>query len=346
MRPETVPLLTVDGLSKHYQLDNPLFGRARPPLKALDGVAFEMSKGETLAIVGESGSGKSTLARLLVGLETPTSGSMRLQHTPSASKKAKTSLDVQIVFQDPYTSLNPRMTVRKIISEPWEIHPGLVSEGERKTRLLELLAQVGLGPHHADRHPYALSDGQRQRVGIARALAVSPPLIVCDEPVSALDVSVQAQVINLLRRLQREMGISFLFISHDMAIVRSIAQRIAVMYLGRIVEIGTNEDIYTRPTHPYTQSLLSSVPLADPRVRNLRNRIPLRGEIPNPANIPSGCRFRTRCWKAREACAMEDPVLADRGNHGHPNACLFPELPEHAAAPAAPNPSTKEAPSA
>ncbi|HEY4201177.1 MAG TPA: oligopeptide/dipeptide ABC transporter ATP-binding protein [Devosiaceae bacterium] len=323
----SAPLLSVRGLEKRYHTGHSLFGGERPPIRALDGVDLDLGTGETLAIVGESGSGKSTLARLLVGLEQPSAGTARFRGRDVFTASATAGRDIQIVFQDPYTSLNPRMTLREIIGEAWEIHPDLLPRDKREARIRELLEQVGLGALYADRYPHALSGGQRQRVGIARALAVSPPLIICDEPVSALDVSVQAQVINLLRRLQRELGLSYLFISHDMVIVRSIASRIAVMYLGRIVETGTEDDIYERATHPYTQSLLSSVPVADPKARNLRNRIALKGEIPSPSNIPSGCRFRTRCWKARDVCAQQDPALADRGNHGHASACLFPELP-------------------
>lgn len=330
--PVATALLSARGLTKHYVTQNPLFGRSRPPIRALDGVDLDVVSGETLAVVGESGSGKSTLARLLVGLEPPTAGSVTFRGRNLLTQSRSAARDIQIVFQDPYTSLNPSMTIRQIIGEAWEIHPDLVPRGDREARMAELLEQVGLRTLFADRYPHALSGGQRQRVGIARALAVSPPLIICDEPVSALDVSVQAQVINLLRRLQRELGLSYLFISHDMAVVRSIAQRIAVMYLGRIVETGSQADIYERPTHPYTQSLLSAVPVADPKARNLRHRIALEGEIPSPSNIPSGCRFRTRCWKAQDVCAREDPVLLDRGGYGHPSACLFPELGPHAAA--------------
>ncbi len=319
-------LLSVRGLRKEYQASNPLFGRAKPPIRALDGIDLDIAAGETLAIVGESGSGKSTLARLLVGLERPTAGTGTFAGRDLFNGPPQRGRDIQIVFQDPYSSLNPRMTIGEIIAEAWDIHPDLMPRAKRAERIVELLEQVGLRAHFAERHPHALSGGQRQRVGIARALAVSPPLIICDEPVSALDVSVQAQVINLLRRLQRELGLAYLFISHDMGIVRAIAHRVAVMYLGRIVETGTSADIYERPTHPYTQTLLSSVLEPDPKARNLPGRIPLKGEIPSPADVPSGCRFRTRCWKARDACAQTDPTLADRGDHGHPNACLFPEL--------------------
>ena len=320
------PLLSVRGLKQYFGGAKSLFGRRAAPIKALDGIDFDLHAGETLAIVGESGSGKSTLARLLVGLDRPTAGGATFAGRDLFAPTRIVGRDIQIVFQDPYSSLNPRMTVREIISEAWEIHPEIVPREKREARLQELLEQVGLRPLFADRHPHALSGGQRQRVGIARALAVSPPLIVCDEPVSALDVSVQAQVINLLRRLQRELKLSYLFISHDMAIVRALADRVAVMYLGRIVEIGDRRNIYERATHPYTQSLLSAVPVADPNARNLQHRIALKGEIPNPLDIPSGCHFRTRCWKAQGICEREDPALIDREGHGHPSACHFPEV--------------------
>jgi oligopeptide/dipeptide ABC transporter ATP-binding protein len=328
------PLLSVRGLAKHYAVRKPVFGRPPPEIKALDGIDLDVGAGETVAIVGESGSGKSTLARLLVGLEKPTAGTARFAGRDIfEGPPGRGGRDIQIVFQDPYTSLNPRMTIREIIGEAWEVYPELLPREQRPARLNELLEAVGLRPLFADRHPHALSGGQRQRVGIARALAVSPPLIICDEPVSALDVSVQAQVINLLRRLQRERGLAYLFISHDMAVVRAIATRVAVMYLGRIVEIGTVADIYGRATHPYTQSLLSAVPVLDPKRRNLRRRIALKGEIPSPRNIPSGCRFRTRCWKAQPICASADPALIDREGHGHPSACHFPAFIEESEAP-------------
>ncbi len=321
---DSAPLLKVEGLGRHYGVRRSMLGAQTGAVKALDGVSFELREGETLAVVGESGSGKSTLAKLLVGLDQPTTGRIEFADRIEQSPKRR-GLGIQIVFQDPYTSLNPRMTIRQIISEGWSVHPELMPKERREARLMELLEQVGLRPLFADRYPHALSGGQRQRVGIARALAVSPPIIVCDEPVSALDVSVQAQVINLLRRLQRELGLAYIFISHDMAVVRTIAHRVAVMYLGRIMEIGSAAAIYETPTHPYTQSLLSAVPVADPARRNLRNRIALKGETPSPGNVPSGCRFRTRCWKAQELCVTDEPALTDRGG-GHASACHFPEL--------------------
>ncbi|MFV2118779.1 ABC transporter ATP-binding protein, partial [Streptomyces sp. Act-28] len=316
------PILEVRDLVKHYPLTRGvLFGKQVGAVKAVDGVSFELRPGETLGIVGESGCGKSTVARMLVNLERPTSGIIRYQgeDITRLSGRALKAVrrDIQMVFQDPYTSLNPRMTVGDIVGEPYEIHPEAAPKGDRRRRVRELLEVVGLNPEHINRYPHQFSGGQRQRIGIARALALRPRIIVADEPVSALDVSVQAQVVNLLERLQDEFGLSYVFIAHDLSIVRHISDRVGVMYLGRIVETGTDTEIYDHPTHPYTQALLSAVPVPDPEARRRRGsppgesrRILLSGDVPSPADPPSGCRFRTRCWKARERCALEVPPLA------------------------------------
>ncbi|MFF5053827.1 ABC transporter ATP-binding protein [Micromonospora sp. NPDC000663] len=329
VRGETI--LSVDNLVKHFPISQGvLFQRQVGAVKAVDGVSFELRRGETLGVVGESGCGKSTLARLLMRLETPTSGRATLEgkdlFKASGGELRRLRRNMQMVMQDPYTSLNPRMTVGDIIGEPFEIHPDAAPKGSKQKRVQELLDVVGLNPEHINRYPHQFSGGQRQRIGIARALALRPEIIVCDEPVSALDVSIQAQVINLLEQLQDEFGLSYIFIAHDLSVVRHIADRVAVMYLGRIVEIGTEDEIYERPTHPYTQALLSAVPVPDPEVRDQRTMIRLVGDVPSPADPPSGCHFRTRCWKAQEICAIEDPQLVERAADPHPSACHFAEL--------------------
>ncbi|MFJ8109725.1 ABC transporter ATP-binding protein [Streptomyces sp. NPDC096132] len=333
--PSAEPILEVSGLHKHYPLtQGVLFRKQVGSVKAVDGVDFALGKGETLGIVGESGCGKSTVARLLVSLERPTRGRIRYkgEDITGLSGRALKAVrrNIQMVFQDPYTSLNPRMTVGDIVGEPYEIHPEAAPKGDRRRRVRELLDVVGLNPEHINRYPHQFSGGQRQRIGIARGLALRPEVIVADEPVSALDVSVQAQVVNLLERLQAEFELSYLFIAHDLSIVRHISDRVGVMYLGRIVEIGRDEEIYDHPTHPYTQALLSAVPVPDPGARERRQRIILSGDVPSPTDIPSGCRFRTRCWKARERCAREVPALALPAGPGHPegpaahaSACHF-----------------------
>ncbi|MEU0150193.1 dipeptide ABC transporter ATP-binding protein [Streptomyces sp. NPDC006288] len=331
------PILEVRGLVKHYPLTRGiLFKKQIGAVKAVDGVDFDLAAGETLGIVGESGCGKSTVAKMLVHLEPPTGGVIRYkgEDVTKLSGRALKAVrrNIQMVFQDPYTSLNPRMTVGDIIGEPYEIHPEVAPKGSRRQRVQDLLDVVGLNPEYINRYPHQFSGGQRQRIGIARGLALNPEIIVADEPVSALDVSVQAQVVNLLDRLQAEFGLSFLFIAHDLSIVRHISDRVGVMYLGRIVETGTDEEIYDHPTHPYTQALLSAVPVPDPTAREYRERILLHGDVPSPANIPSGCRFRTRCWKAQERCALEVPLLAvpavfrdSRTPARHDSACHFAE---------------------
>jgi oligopeptide transport system ATP-binding protein len=325
---ETV--LRVEGLARHFPLTKGVvFKKHIGEVKAVDGVTFDVAKGETLGVVGESGCGKSTLGKLLVRLDEPTAGSAQFGDTDIFAAKGDTlrafRRKVQMVFQDPYTSLDPRMTVGDIVGEAYEIHPEVVAKRDRKKAVQELLEVVGLNPEHINRYPHQFSGGQRQRIGIARGLALKPDLIVCDEPVSALDVSVQAQVINLLDDLQREFGMAYLFIAHDLSVVKHISDRVAVMYLGKIVEIGTDAEIYGDPQHPYTQALLSAVPVPDPTNRQARQQIVLTGDPPSPANPPSGCRFRTRCWKAREKCAAEEPLLVTPLGASHPVACHFPE---------------------
>ncbi|AXI79272.1 ABC transporter ATP-binding protein [Peterkaempfera bronchialis] len=327
-------ILEVRDLVKHFPLtQGVLFKRQVGAVKAVDGVSFDLRQGETLGIVGESGCGKSTLAKVLMNLERATSGQVLYKGEDIArlSGRALKAVrrNIQMVFQDPYTSLNPRMTVGDIIGEPYEIHPEVAPKGDRRKAVQDLLDVVGLNPEYINRYPHQFSGGQRQRIGIARGLALKPEIIICDEPVSALDVSVQAQVINLLEKLQDEFDLSYMFIAHDLSIVRHISDRVGVMYLGKMVEIGTDTQIYDHPTHPYTQALLSAVPVPDPEARDRRERIILQGDVPSPANPPSGCRFRTRCWKAQEQCAQEVPLLAVpqvlKGGAAHDSACHFAE---------------------
>ncbi len=329
--PGGAPLLRVEGLVKHFATTSGvLLKTPTGSVKAVDGVSFDLHRGETLGIVGESGCGKSTLAKLLLRLETPTAGRALLGGRDIFEMNGEDlralRRNFQMIMQDPYTSLNPRMTVGDIIGEPFEIHPEVMPKAGRRARVRELLDLVGLNPEHISRYPHQFSGGQRQRIGIARALALNPQIIVCDEPVSALDVSIQAQVVNLLEELQRELGLSYIFIAHDLSVVRHISDRVAVMYLGKFVEIGTEEQIYEHATHPYTQALLSAAPLPDPALRGQRQIIRLDGDVPSPANPPSGCRFRTRCWKAQARCETDEPALLSRaGAAPHPSACHFAE---------------------
>ena len=322
MAAETV--LAVDGLVKHFPITRGVvFKTAIGAVKAVDGVSFELRRGETLGIVGESGCGKTTLARLLMRLETPTAGRALFKGqdifamAPEDLRRLRRNL--QMVLQDPYTSLNPRMTVGDIIGEPIKVH-NLRQGKEVRTRVQELLQLVGLNPYFINRYPHEFSGGQRQRIGVARALAVEPEFVVCDEPVSALDVSIQAQIINLLEDLQDRLGLTYLFIAHGLAVVKHISDRVAVMYLGKIVELADGRELYSMPMHPYTQALLSAVPIPDPKVEKRRKRIILEGDVPSPLNPPSGCHFHTRCPIAIEKCKVEEPPFMDYGN-GHFAAC-------------------------
>ncbi len=319
------PLLEVRNLKKYFPLSRGLPGRHRPVLKAVDGVSFSIGRGETLGLVGESGCGKTTLGRTILRLYEPTDGQVfyRGEDITACDEREMRGIrrKMQIIFQNPYASLNPRMTVSDIIGEPLDIHR--LARGEaRRERIHELLRLVGLSPEHTGRFPHEFSGGQRQRIGLARALAVEPEFIICDEPISALDVSIQAQVVNMLEDLQDNLGLTYLFIAHDLAMVRHISDRVAVMYLGKIVELADSQELYRHPLHPYTQALLSAIPIPDPRAARERRRIILEGDVPSPIDPPEGCRFHTRCPRARTACSEEEPQLEDVGG-GHLVSCYF-----------------------
>ncbi len=322
------PLVEVRDLVKHFPLTKGiLFNRHVGEVRAVDGISFDVMRGETLGLVGESGCGKSTTARLLLRLIDPTSGSVKIDGREIANIKGAelkaVRREMQMIFQDPYSSLNPRKTVGTIIGDPFLIHGMNKGEGNRKKAVQELMDLVGLNPEHYNRYPHEFSGGQRQRIGVARALALRPKLIVADEPVSALDVSIQAQILNLLRELQRELGLTLIFIAHDLSVVRHMCDRVAVMYLGHIVEMADSDQLYGHPRMPYTGALMSAVPVADPRLAASKKRQVLVGDVPSPANPPQACPFHTRCWKAQEICRTETPLLEPKEG-GNLAACHFP----------------------
>jgi peptide/nickel transport system ATP-binding protein/oligopeptide transport system ATP-binding protein len=321
-------LVEVRDLVKHFPLTRGIiFQKQVGAVRAVDGVSLDVKRGETLGLVGETGCGKSTTARLITRLLTPTSGSIRFEGEDIAdlSRRELVPLrrEMQMIFQDPYSSLNPRKTVGSIIAEPFVIHHMKTGEGERKRGVQELMEQVGLNPEHYNRYPHEFSGGQRQRIGVARAIALQPKLIIADEPVSALDVSIQAQILNLLRDLQRQMGLTIVFIAHDLSVVRHMCDRVAVMYLGKIVELADGDALYDHPRHPYTGALLSAVPVPDPVLAARKRRQVLSGDVPSPTNPPRACRFHTRCPKAQEICAEEEPALTEKEG-GNVAACHFP----------------------
>jgi len=321
-------ILEVRDVVKHFPITQGIiFQRQIGAVRAVDGVSLSVEAGETLGLVGESGCGKSTTARVIMRLLEPTSGTIEFEgddisHIRGERLKALRR-EMQMIFQDPYSSLNPRKTIGSIIAEPFTIHRMHTGEGERRRVVQELMDRVGLNPEHYNRYPHEFSGGQRQRIGVARALALNPKVIVADEPVSALDVSIQAQVLNLLRELQRELGLTLIFIAHDLSVVRYMCDRVAVMYLGKIVELATSEELYAHPRMPYTGALMSAVPVADPRLAAAKQRQILAGDVPSPYNPPSGCRFHTRCWKAQEICRTDEPPLETKEG-GNVAACHFP----------------------
>ncbi|WP_240760341.1 ABC transporter ATP-binding protein [Phytoactinopolyspora endophytica] len=324
-------VLRVEDLTVHFPVKSTILRRKLGEVSAVDGVSFSIAAGETLGLVGESGCGKSTTALAVLRLVEATDGHIFFNgkdlRTLGKGGLRHQRRNMQIVLQDPFSSLDPRMTVRSIVAEPLKVHHMHKKASDRNEHVNELLQLVGLDPALATRYPHEFSGGQRQRISIARALALDPKLLVLDEPVSSLDVSIQAQVVNLLEELQDRLSLAYLFVAHDLSVVKHICDRVAVMYLGHIVETGTADEVYNSPTHPYTQALLSAVPVPDPEQREHTHRIILKGDVPSPMDPPSGCRFRTRCWKAEERCAIETPELIDRFNHGHPSACHFANLP-------------------
>ena len=328
MSPEQEPLVQVRNLKKYFPIyKGALIQRHLGDIKAVDGVSFDIFKGETLGLVGETGSGKTTVGRTMIRLYEPTAGEVTMDGVDLFSLKSKDLSQIRrriaIIFQDPYASLNPRMTIGSIIAEPLEIHK--IARGkEKEERVNELLGMVGLGTYCVNRYPFEFSGGQRQRIGIARALAIHPDLIVCDEPISSLDVSIQAQVVNLLEKLQKQLGLTYLFIAHDLSMVRHISDRMAVMYLGKIMELADRDEIYLRPVHPYTQALMSAVPVPDPDIAIERKHIILEGDMPSPANPPQGCNFSTRCQYAKEICHEQDPEFREV-KPDHFAACHFAE---------------------
>jgi oligopeptide/dipeptide ABC transporter ATP-binding protein len=322
------PLLEVRGLRTYFPISAGVLQRTVAHVRAVDGVDLTIRQGETLGLVGESGCGKSTLGRSILRLVEPTAGEVLFKGQEltrlSGSEMRRMRREMAMIFQDPFASLDPRQTVGEIVGEPLDIHGLASNRRQRQDRIQELLHIVGMNPNFANRYPHEFSGGQRQRIGIARALAVDPSFIVCDEPISALDVSIQAQIINLLERLQDQFNLTYLFIAHDLSVVKHISDRIAVMYLGKVVEISGANELYRRPKHPYTASLLSAIPIPDPRIEKDRRRIILTGDVPSPVNPPSGCRFRTRCFKAQPRCAESEPPLDTVKLDGHEAACFFP----------------------
>jgi oligopeptide/dipeptide ABC transporter ATP-binding protein len=320
-------LVEVRDLVKHFPIRAGLLQRQVGAVQAVDGVSFDVLRGETLGLVGESGCGKSTTARVLLRLMEPTSGSVKFEGEEIAGATGKRlkelRREMQMIFQDPYSSLNPRKTVGSIIAEPFSIHDIVKGESERKRAVQDLMDRVGLNPEHYNRYPHEFSGGQRQRIGVARALALKPKLVVADEPVSALDVSIQAQILNLLRELQRELGLTLIFIAHDLSVVRHMCDRVAVMYLGKIVELASSEELYAHPRMPYTGALMSAVPVPQPRLAASKKRQILAGDVPSPSNPPPACRFHTRCWKAQEICRQVEPPLEEKEG-GNIAACHFP----------------------